>query len=61
MGHGVSAGVGSVPGRALKIRTLGAAGGTSQEALHEGEEEHDTISGTPDTEKMDGHEPWLLC
>lgn len=53
--------MGTRPGRALKIRTLGVAGSTSQEALEEVEEEHDTISGTYDMEEMDCQENWLSC
>lgn len=54
-------GVGSGPGRVLKIRTFGVAGSTSQEAVEEVEEGCDTISETHDIEEMDCHESWLAC
>lgn len=52
-------GVGTGPGRALKIRTFGVAGGTSQEALEEVEEECNTISGTHNIGETACHESWL--
>lgn len=48
--------VGSGPGRALKIETLGVPGCASQEALEGAEEERDTISGTHNIEALDCHE-----
>lgn len=52
-------GVGTGPGRALKIRTFGVAGGTSQEALEEAEEGCDTISGTHNIDETDCHDSRL--
>lgn len=55
-GTKVAPGVGTGPGRALKIRTFGVAGGTSQEALEEAEEGCDTISGTHNIDETDCHD-----